>query len=290
MTPVRPLAMTQSQNQPKRFRTDARAFVLAWGAAITTGCIPGPSAERSSMRALERREIAPSGLPGTIVSYLRAGDVDAPNVIYVHGTPGDATAFADLLLTPVDGLNSIAVDRPGFGKTTPLLARVSYEDQARAIEPLLVERDGRWPILVGHSLGGPIVARVAADNPDRVGGLVIVAGSLDPELEDPKWFNTLARRVPAIVPGVMRRSNDEILAAPDETRALEGVLDRVRCPVVIIHGTEDGLVPVENVRFMQRRFVNARSVETTILDGEGHFILWSHDDLIREAVARLAQR
>ena len=91
-------------------------------------------------------------------------------MILVHGTPGDATAWTDYLETPIDGAEMIAVDRPGFGCSTPRTAVPSLEAQARALEPLLVERGGAWPILVGHSQGGPIIVRTAIDYPDASAG------------------------------------------------------------------------------------------------------------------------
>ena len=127
------------------------------------------------------------------MSYIQQSisDSDAQRLIYVHGTPGDATSLQGYLTEPMDGFESISIDRPGFGHTTPVKPVLTLSDQARVIEPFLVERDGRWPILVGHSMGAPIIAQVAAMYPEKVGGLVILAGALDPDLEEWKWYNSL---------------------------------------------------------------------------------------------------
>lgn len=224
------------------------------------------------------------------VSALHTGDSAGQRVIFVHGTPGDALAARGYLERPIEGFEFVALDRPGFGETLPRDPVVSFKEQARAIEPLLVERDGKWPILVGHSLGGPIVARVAAEYPERVGGVLILAGSLDPELECPKWFNYAAETV--VVRGLLGRplatSNTEIMAAGRETRELERVLDRVRCPVSVIHGREDGLVPVGNVRYIRERLGHVPSLETTVLAREGHFIPWTQETLVRDRILRLS--
>lgn len=219
------------------------------------------------------------------VSYVRGGDEASRRIVYVHGTPGDAGAFADYVRYPIDGAEAISIDRPGFGQTGgPALC--SFERQAAAIEPLLVQRDGRWPVLVGHSLGGPIVARAAADYPDRVAAIVIIAGSLDPELEDPRWFNYAGAMVRPLLPRSLRNSNAEIFDAREQTELLAGVLDRVRCPVVIVHGTKDGLVPYANVAYMQRAFTNAAAVETMTIEKGDHFILWTQPAVVRSAIER----
>lgn len=263
---------------------------MTWTASLLSGCIPGPSAEREAIAALPRLEHeAEIGGQTFSISSIRSGQAGSQRLIYVHGTPGDATAFADYILNPIEGFESISIDRPGFGKSTPARSVPSFEEQAAAIEPLLTQQDGSYPILIGHSLGGPIVARAAADYPDRVAGLVILAGSLDPELEEPKWFNHLADTwlTRPLIGKTMRTSNDEIMAAPKETRLLDELLAQVRCPIVIIHGTDDGLVPIGNVDYMRRKFAHLDEVNITVLEDVGHFIPWSHEELIRQAIQGL---
>lgn len=270
----------------------SRVLGLIGVSGAIAGCIPGPSLTKSEIRSLERMSYS-IGLTTKDksqelfeISALRAGVADAPRIIYIHGTPGDATNFADYILDPIEGHESIAIDRPGFGRTAPRSPVTSFEEQAKAIEPLLVERNGRWPILVGHSLGGPIAARVAAEHPDRVGGIVILAGSLDPELENPRWFNYLAGVWPfsAAIGRTMRTSNHEIMAAAEETRELDGLLSRVQSPVVIVHGTKDRLVPVANVDYMRREFAHIDEVTVTIIEDEGHFLPWSREELVRQSI------
>jgi pimeloyl-ACP methyl ester carboxylesterase len=280
-------------DKPSRshFGREARAFVVTWSAALATGCtMPGPKSDKNDMRSLER--VGYSTQDGLRLSYLRSGTPDGPRIIYVHGSPSDAYAFADELVDAEPGFESVSIDRPGYGHAKHTGTIGSFQAQAAALEPLLLQRDGRWPILVGHSLGGPIIARAAADYPGRVGGLVIVAGSLDPTLEKPRWFNHAAGVPPVrwILPGLLRVSNDEMMAAPVQTRLLAEVLGRVRCPVVIVHGTRDGLVPYANVHYMERTFVNARSVRTITLPDEGHFMVWNQQGraAIRGAVRELA--
>ncbi len=232
---------------------------------------------------LERRaSITQTGLE---VSYVRGGDELARRVIFLHGTPGDAGAFAVYVREGIEGVESISIDRPGFGKTGGKPMR-SFEAQAAVLEPLLVQHDGHWPVLVGHSLGGPIVARAAADFPDRVSAIVIIAGSLDPSLERPRWFNYAGAGLSPLLSKALRVSNAEIFAAPEQTELLAGVLDRVRCPVVIVHGRKDGLVPYANVAYMERMFVNAASVHAITIDAGDHFLPWTHHSTIQDAVGR----
>jgi pimeloyl-ACP methyl ester carboxylesterase len=253
---------------------------------VLGACVLMPSRAPFDVQGATKTTLELSQPPYELAVW-ESGAAAGVRVIYVHGTPGSARSFRHYLRDPIDGTRSVAYDRPGFGETEPNDSLVSFEAQARAIEPLLEPSDnGHWPVLVGHSLGGPIIARAAADFPERIGALVILSGSLDPALEKPQWFN-YAADFPLIRPFIgsaMRHANDEIMAAREQTEALDEVIQRVRCPVVIVHGTEDSLVPYENVAYMREAFGNAASVEVIPLDGQGHFIPWTHELEIRSAI------
>ncbi len=257
-------------------------IVAAFPVLCVSGCSPFGDVNMST-RDLDRRMT--TATRGNAVSYVRSGSEDDQRIIYVHGTPGDAGAFAEFVRIPIGGVESISVDRPGFGQTggPPL---TSFQGQAQALEPLLVEREGRWPVLVGHSLGGPIVARKAAGYTARVAAIVITAGSLDPDLENPRWFNYVAVGLGPILPRMFRVSNAEIFAAREETEALDAILDRVSCPVFIVHGTRDRLVPYANVAYMERSFTNASAIETITVENADHFLLWTQAEVVRSAVMK----
>jgi pimeloyl-ACP methyl ester carboxylesterase len=221
---------------------------------------------------------------------MRAGDPLSQRIIYVHGTPGDASNWDDYIRNPLPKAESVAYDRPGFGKTRPTHAMVSLRDQAKVLEPLLVNRDGSWPILVGHSLGGSIIVQAAVDYPDRVGGLVIIAGALDPDLESPQWYNQLADwpLVKVILPHALRVSNEEIIPLKTELGLLKPDISSIRCPVVIIHGSRDRLVPVENLTFIAERLGDVVK-EALIVEGEDHFIIWNNAELIRKVISEMVE-
>jgi len=206
----------------------------------------------------------------------------------VHGTPGDARAWADYIADAKDSHEHIAIDRPGFGKSGPPGAVVSLKAQAAALEPLLVRRQGKWPVLVGHSLGGPIIAEAALDYPDRVGALVIVAGSFDPALEKVHFMQPMGEMWPVrrLIPRMLRNSNRELLALKPELEALAVRLAHVSVPVVVIHGTRDRLVPYENVPFIMRSFSGTSALEVMTLKGRDHFIPWTARSDIDTGIAR----
>ncbi len=255
-------------------------------ALAAVGCAPpGPHTPEGATEAWRQKILV--GVPlSTTLSFLRAGNPQGTRLILVHGTPGSATAWADYLAHPPAGVEVVALDRPGFGRSGPAGAMPSLADQAAAVRALLPE-DGRPVVLLGHSLGGPVVARVAADLPDRIGAVVLLAASLDPGLEaiHPMQYVGDWAPVRALLPRVIRNANSELMALKPELEALALALPRITAKVVILHGTEDDLVPVANVPFIQARLTGARCVKTTLLQGRNHFLPWNSEDQVRQAIA-----
>ncbi|MEZ5980370.1 MAG: alpha/beta hydrolase [Planctomycetota bacterium] len=227
---------------------------------------------------------APSGR----VRVHASGPHGAPLVLWVHGTPGDWTAFERMLREPFGGARQVAVDRPGFGDSEPDGAVTSLRAQAEALAAVL---DGEGPaVVVGHSLGGPIAARLAVDRPDLVRGLVLVAASMDPGAERTEWFNVAGVLFSSVISRELRNANREVLALEPQLRELGDELALVRAPVVLVHGTSDSLVPFSNLAYTRSMLVGAASVETVVLDGEDHFVPWTRPDVVRDAVESLLRR
>lgn len=282
-------------------RTAVRILIILLMLPLLAGCMPG--LQTGSLDPRLQRHFT-SDPRGRTVSYIvnrdtesaieNDADTDTPRpirVIYIHGTPGSASILRNYIIDPVPGTESIAVDRLGFGESEPVPV-VSYHEQGQAIAALIDPDDSRGVILVGHSLGGPIAARLAADHPDRVAGLVILSGALDPELEKPRWFNHVGGLpiVCWLIGQPLRHSNTELLAAPGQARQLDRGIGSIDAHTVVIHGEADSLVPVENVAYMRRAMTGVASFEAQIIEDEGHFIPWTHEQQIRDAVAGLVQR
>ncbi len=271
----------------KIVRKGPAAWICGTLAPLLGACqYPGVDGDTVLRRSFPRQAVRVEAIGGDL-SYYEAGTLSGRRVVYVHGTPGSAGAWAGYLRAPIPGLHSIAVDRPGFGCSVPEHSFPSLEVQAAALEPIVGE-GGPKPILVGHSLGGPIVCRYAVDHPGRVGGLVIVAGALDPGLERVLAIQRVGRVPPFVwmLPSALRNSNEELIPLKGELEALGPRLGEIRCPIVIIHGTEDSLVPYANVAYMRRVFTDEPRVIT--IDGANHFIPWKFEGVIRVAIEELA--
>ncbi|MBX3588902.1 MAG: alpha/beta hydrolase [Ramlibacter sp.] len=251
----------------------------------TLGCAPpGPRLAGRDMEPL-RHSVQVGPPVNATVSYLSNGPTTGTRVIFVHGTPGSAQGWTDYLLDPLPGVEVVALDRPGFGHSGPDGAVTSLAAQAAAVAALL-PGEGRPAVLVGHSLGGPIAAWVAAQHPQRVQGLVLLAASLDPALEviHPMQYVGQWWPVRSMLPRAIRNANEELMVLKPELQALQVLLPRVVAPTIIVHGSVDPLVPVANVPFMEAHLTATRCRQTRLLDNVNHFLPWNSEPVVRQAL------
>jgi pimeloyl-ACP methyl ester carboxylesterase len=229
------------------------------------------------------------------IHYVKAGDESKPLVLFIHGSPGSLSAFIHFLTdsTLLQQALLISTDRPGFGYSNFGNAEPSLKKQAEALKPILEKyRDNKPLILVGHSLGGPLIARMAIDYPELVDGLVIVAGSIDPDLEpDETWFRAPLSTpfLSWILPRSFRASNEEIYHLKPELAEMTPLWKQITCPVIVIQGKKDQLVPKENADFAKKMLVNA-PVEFVLVDGMNHFVPWSNPELIEQAIMKMLKQ
>lgn len=226
------------------------------------------------------------------IHYAVAGDSTKPLVLFVHGSPGSLSAFIHFLKDSALLQQALLVttDRPGFGYSNFGNGEGSLPKQAAILKPILekYKRD-RPVILVGHSLGGPLIARMAMDYPQLVDGLIIVAGSIDPELEpNETWFRApLATPFLSwILPRSFRASNEEIYHLKPELEDMLPLWKNITCPVIVIQGKKDVLVSPENADFAKKMLINA-SVEFVLVDDMNHFVPWSNPELIHDAIIKM---
>lgn len=93
-------------------------------------------------------------------------------VLLLHGQPGSARDWDGVIARLPNGVRTIAIDRPGWDGRSR--AR-DLDGNADAALAALDREDADTATVVGYSLGGAIAAWMAARDPERVSGLVLLA-------------------------------------------------------------------------------------------------------------------
>jgi len=226
-----------------------------------------------------------------VINYVHVGKENKPLVLFVHGSPGSLSSFIHFLADSalLEKSQLISVDRPGFGASNFGDAEPSLEKQAALLMPILEKyKDNRPITLVGHSLGGPVIARMAMDYPELVDGLVMVAPSIDPDLEPNEWFRgPLALPfLKWVLPRSIRASNDEIWKLKPELQGMQSMWSKIKAHTIVIQGDKDTLVPPGNADYAKKMLTDA-SVEFVLKEDMTHFVPWQYPELIRDAILQL---
>lgn len=223
--------------------------------------------------------------------YMAIGTPHQPTLVFIHGSPGSWDSFSTYLKDSLlrERYRMISLDRPGFGYSD-FGDAVGIQQQSDLISPVLHTLNNGQPMyLIGHSLGGPMVIKLAADNPDLpIRGLVILAGSVSAADEPPeRWRYVLdAPLLRLLLPGAIRPSNHELKLFKQDVIALQPAFARVTCPVFIMHGDQDPLVPPPNAVYARKMLINSAHVELIWLKGANHFIPWTRYNYIRAVLLR----
>lgn len=225
------------------------------------------------------------------IHYIETGDSTKPTLFFLHGSPGSWDAYKTYLsdLDLQKKYRLIAIDRPGFGYSNFGEAE-NLETQANLILPFIQSKNNNQPItLIGHSMGGPAVAKLATKNPELFKNIVILAGAIDPKAENPEEWRPIlmAKPIKYLIPGAFRPSNEELWWLKEDLKIMQPNLNKITSNVIIIHGTEDSLVPFSNVAFMEKEFVNAKKIQTIPIEKADHFIPWSHYEIIKKSLMSL---
>jgi pimeloyl-ACP methyl ester carboxylesterase len=117
------------------------------------------------------------------VHYKSIGDGKTA-VVFVHGWCCDHTVWAEQAAALAGKLRAIYLDLPGYGKSDKPKTQYTMDLFADGVDAVLKDAGVEKAILVGHSMGTPVVRQVYRKVPDKVAALVFIDGSLRPFTTD----------------------------------------------------------------------------------------------------------
>jgi len=103
------------------------------------------------------------------LSYRSRGSGEA--IIFLHGLLGSSRSWAFQLDHFGATRRAIAWDAPGYGQSAPV--PIAIDAYAQALREFLAAVSVEQAVVVGHSMGGTVAVRLAAQHPELVSRLVL---------------------------------------------------------------------------------------------------------------------
>jgi pimeloyl-ACP methyl ester carboxylesterase len=239
---------------------------------------------------------------------LTAGPPDgAEAVVFVHGNPGPADDWRDLLTRAGELGRAIAPDMPGYGRADkPKDFSYSVDGYAGHLAALLDQLGITRAHIVAHDFGGPWALAWAARRPDALASATLINTGV---LIGYRWHH-YARiwRMPGLGeafqattsrpafrlllgrenPRLTRDQIDRIYDASRSRATKRAVLKLYRAtpaaslagpaaalrpldrPALVVWGTKDAYLPCEQAEHQRQAFPSAH---VELLDGHGHWVM-----------------
>lgn len=183
---------------------------------------------------------------GWFIPATRSGS--GPAVVAIHGWGGNAENLLSLvrplheagfMLLLIDARCHGLSDENSFA-SMPRFA----EDLGHAIDWLKCQEgiDPQAVITIGHSVGAG-AALLSASGRDDIAAVVSIAAFSHPVAMMRRWF--VSKRIPYLPVGwLMLRYIEWVIGYRFDDIAPVNTIQRVHCPVLLVHGAEDTTVPV----------------------------------------------
>lgn len=209
------------------------------------------------------------------INYINYGSKEGKDIVFLHGW-GQNIQMMKMLADPLSKENNIViVDLPGFGESTEPTYDWMVDDYVEAIKSLLESLKIKKPILVGHSFGGKISLLYSSKY--EVEKLVVLGSPYKKEIEKLSLKTKMlkaAKKVPVLnkLEGFAKKhigSTDYRNASEIMRKILVNTvnydissnLSKIICPTLIIWGTNDEAVPIEDAYELEKIIKDAAVIE-----------------------------
>jgi 3-oxoadipate enol-lactonase len=243
-------------------------------------------------------------------AYNDTGGNDTIPLLFIHAFPLNKSMweFQEKQLSKNNRV--MTVDLRGFGKSESDGNELSMSLFADDVIALMDALELQQAIACGISMGGYILLNALTRYPERFAALILSDTQCEADTEEaakkrydsieeirktgvePYAETFIVRALHSKAPSLQKRIKDMILSTPVDSicNALEALAKRwetcselrqFELPVLIIHGRDDQIIPVQKAELLHKSLRNA---SLKIIDNSGHFPNIEQPDEFNEAV------
>jgi pimeloyl-ACP methyl ester carboxylesterase len=247
------------------------------------------------------------------------------SIVFLHGLGGSRADWAPVVALLPKSRKALAVDLPGAGAAEKPPKGYDPASLARWLASFLEKEKLDGVVLVGHSLGARVAGELAASEPSRLSGLVLVSplGAVSYKLTDKLKWKAMSRRsiLSAVPESSMRNASgygfavdgpgkkgfvERALASRTGkegdaiARAVEGSVDGIlearplaerlkgtTVPLLLVSGALDPLAPPEETKAILRARPDAKF---ELLTGLGHYPMLEDPPRIAKLIEEFVTR
>lgn len=207
-------------------------------------------------------------------------------LVFLHGWGVSSEIFKPLYPLLERDFQIYALDLPGFGKT-PIEKPMALKDYADFVYEFLKNNKIERPIIIGHSFGGAIAAKLAILYPENVSKLILVSASA---IRHPRrkiiLLNKMAELTKIFFPEKLRKLIFKILKLDKTDYAqidnpklketfkkvisedLSSDLSAIKIPTLVTWGEKDIITPIKEGELIAKLIPNAKF---SVVKDVGHF-------------------
>lgn len=240
-------------------------------------------------------------LDGLRVHYQRTGR-GKTTLVFIHGWTCDSTFWKPQVAAFEKTHQVVLVDLPGHGKSDKPPIQYTMDLFARAVDAALKAAGVEKAVLIGHSMGAPVIRQFYRLFPEKTLAIVAVDGSIIAAQGQAEGFVNFSRALEeqndqtlqaAVIDGMFGQNAPQqlreyvrsvMLAAPRHVTvsAMKAMADPavwnedpIAVPVLLIMAHRDPPPPAE---FVQRLHKTAPKIEEHTMTGVGHFLMMENPD------------
>jgi pimeloyl-ACP methyl ester carboxylesterase len=247
---------------------------------------------------------------GTPISYEIYG-VGEPSLVFVHGWSCDARYWRAQLPHFSKNHRVVVLDLAGHGHSGSTRSRYTMKSFGEDVQAVAEATDSRRIILIGHSMGGSVIAEAARLLPNRVIGLIgidtlenieypmtreeldqmmaplakdfrtgsrqfvkpMILPSTDPQLRE--WIlSDMSAAAPAVALSAMNEMMSQYI-----TKEAAAIFDEIRIPVITVNGD---LWPINYEANRRHMF----SFNAIVLKEADHFLMIDRKEEFNNALEK----